>query len=457
MIASASPKEHQSFEHMPPVCHIRGRALLTDISLLAGYSYYASGVSLTPEFYQSLLDHSWRRSGSLLYRPNPRDSCCPHYSIRLDTDLFAPTKDQRQTVNRFNRHILGEKYIKEAARLYPRSREEAKKRDNTFDLVERIHEAEAAYLKPALEPSHKLTVELEDDSFTEEKYAVFENYQLKVHKEKPGDVSRRGFTRFLCTSPIEKRTETLASGQTRKLGSYHQCYRIDGKLVAIGVVDLLPDSVSSVYFLYHESIHKFAPGKLGALREIALAKELGYKWWYPGFYIHGCPKMRYKIDYMPQSILDPETLVWEPLDSRVLGILDKPYYMGISAALQAGLSSEEHDVDVPMAGAPSSNEQSMDSAADTPSMSDEDEDEDTDLFSKKMPGIPSLQAMMEVNLDNIPLRIPGIPRLHRTSDLVVWDTVQLDSGPSIKLVVAELVAALGVDLLGRFGIDFSRR
>lgn len=412
-------------------------------------------MSLTPEFYQLLLDHSWRRSGSLLYRPNPRDSCCPHYTIRLDSDLFAPTKDQRQTANRFSKHILGEKYVKDVARLYPRSRAETKKRDNTFDLLERIHEADAAYLKPDLEPAHKLTVELEDDSFTEEKYSVFENYQRNVHKEKPADISRRGFKRFLCTSPIRRRTETLDSGQTQKLGSHHQCYRIDGELVAVGVIDLLPQSVSAVYFFYHESIHKFAPGKLGALREISLAKEGGYKWWYPGFYIHGCPKMRYKIDYTPQFILDPETLGWEPLDSRVLSLLDKPYYVGISSALRSGLPPEEHDVGVPAAGAPSSNEQSMDTSADSATVSDDD-DEETDLFSKNMPGIPSLEEMMGVDLDDIPLRIHSDRVLHKMSDLVVWDTVQLDDGPSIKMVVAELVAAVGVDLLGWFGLDFSR-
>ena len=438
------------------------RTFLTNDVSFPGYSYYASAASLTPEFYQQLVDHSWRRSGTLLYRPNPRDSCCPHYSLRLDTALFAPTKDQRQTVNRFNKYILGEKYIKETARLYPRSRAEAKKRDNTFDLLERVHEAETAFLKPEPEPSHKLTVDLDDDSFTEEKYAVFENYQRKIHKEKPGEVSRRGFTRFLCSSPIKGRTETLENGETRRLGSVHQCYRIDGELVGVGVLDLLPHSVSAVYFFYHESIHKFAPGKFGALQEIALAKEFGYKWWYPGFYIHGCPKMRYKIDYSPQFILDPETLAWEPLDSRALAILDKPYYVGISRGLRDGLPSEESSADVAMetpsseatAASSTPEDQIMDTSEES---SVSDDDEETDLFSKNMPGIPSLEKMMEVDLDYIPLRISADGPVHMTSDLVMWENVELDKGPSIKLVVAELVAAVGVDLLGEFGLEFSRR
>lgn len=405
---------------------------------------------MTPEFYQSLLDRTWRRSGSLLYRPNPRDSCCPHYTIRLDTDLFAPTKDQRQTINRFNKHILGEKYAQESALLNPRSRAEARRRDNTFDFLERIHEAESAFLKPAPEPKHRLAIDLENDTFTEEKYSIFANYQMTVHKEKPTDVSRHGFTRFLCNSPIKRRTETLKSGETFRLGSFHQCYRIDGELVAVGVIDLLPGSVSSVYFFYHESIHKLCPGKLGALHEIALAKEAGYRWWYPGFYIHGCPKMRYKIDYTPQFILDPETLVWEPLDSRVLGILDGPHYQSLSQRSP----SEVHNTDTLTVAPSFSDEASTTASTDE---EDEDEDEDGDYFSKNVPGIPTLDTIKGVNLDNIPLRLDVNGPLHKTSDLVLWRDLEIDEGPSIKRVAAELVAAIGVELLGQFCLDFSRR
>ncbi len=185
-----------------------------------------------------------------------------------------------------------------------------RRRDTVFDLVERVHEAESALLKTPPEPAHKLVITLESNAFSEEKYAVFENYQRLVHKEPPSRVSRAGFTNFLCNSPVRRGTVTDPDGRQRELGSFHQCYRLDGVLVAVGVLDLLPDGVSAVYFLYHESVHKHSPGKMGALREIALARELGYKWWYPGYYIHSCPKMRYKMDYSPQHVLDPETLTW---------------------------------------------------------------------------------------------------------------------------------------------------
>ncbi len=216
------------------------------------------------------------------------NSCCAQYTVRLDASRFQATKDQRQCINRLNKHILGESYIKDAAILYPLSREQAKKRDTEFNLVERVQESEHSYLESTgkcsnkLKPAHKLEITLESNEFTEEKYSIFENYQRIVHHEGPKKISRRGFKNFLCDSPLP----TTHSADGKQYGSYHQCYRIDGELVAVGVLDLLPHCVSGVYFLYHESVHQYSFGKLGALREVAFAKDAGYQYWYPGFYIH---------------------------------------------------------------------------------------------------------------------------------------------------------------------------
>ena len=106
----------------------------------------------------------------------------------------------------------------------------------------------------------------------------------------------------------------VGSRQTQELGSFHQCYRLDGRLVAIGVLDLLPHAVSAVYFIYHQDFERFSFGKLSALREAALALEGQYEYYYMGFYIHSCQKMRYKAEFRPQHILDLETMRWRPLD-----------------------------------------------------------------------------------------------------------------------------------------------
>lgn len=170
---------------------------------------------------------------------------------------------------------------------------------------------------------------LESNAFTEEKYKLFEQYQRLVHKEAPSSISKGGFKRFLCETPIP---ETLRqhNGKAQKLGSYHQCYRLDGNLIAMGVLDLLPHAVSSVYLIYDVEYEKYSFGKLSALREALLAQEEGYGYYYMGFYIHSCKKMRYKNDYKPQFILDPDTNSWDRLDEEYLSRLDHEGFVSLS-------------------------------------------------------------------------------------------------------------------------------
>ena len=297
---------------------------------------------------------------------------------------------------------------------------------------------------------------LEHDNFTEEKYAVYDNYQKVIHKDAPEDRTRKGFKRFLCSSPLRRQVIESSDGKKRPVGSYHQCYRLDGKLVAIGILDLLPDCVSSVYFMYDESIHRFSPGKLAATREIALALEQGYKWWYPGYYIHSCVKMRYKMDFGPQSILDPVSLEWNPLDKTVLALLDKKPFVSLSEEAQrqnvSGTMQHESiitpndDADKKITG----------TERDTESEGDEDDEDDDfagSLFSSNMPGIAPASEVENLDLDHIALRGTSAFRLFKTSDLVGWDSGSIVGASSVKAMIAELVAAMGTDTVGSICID----
>ena len=83
-------------------------------------------------------------------------------------------------------------------------------------------------------------------------------------------------------------------------GSFHHQYRLNGKLIAVGVVDILNTCVSSVYFFYDPDYHFLNLGTYSAMREIELVRRLNrldkeIKWYYLGFYVHECRKMRYKV------------------------------------------------------------------------------------------------------------------------------------------------------------------
>lgn len=52
------------------------------------------------------------------------------------------------------------------------------------------------------------------------------------------------------------------------MGCWHMKYYLENQLIAVGVVDLLPQSVSSVYFFYDPDYKKYSLGVYGVLSEI---------------------------------------------------------------------------------------------------------------------------------------------------------------------------------------------
>lgn len=285
-----------------------------------------------------------------------------------------------------------------------------------FDLVTAIHESEYANLKRPPEPDHKFEVTLEPDNFTLEKYEVFKNYQHHVHKEAVSKISQDGFKRFLCDSPLQRTTRTV-NGKTQKLGSFHQCYRVDGRLVAMGVLDLLPHCVSGVYLIYHSDFEKWSFGKLSAMSEIALTLAGGYQYYYMGYYIPSCAKMRYKGKYKPSYILDPETYEWNPLDGEQQELLDKKPYVSMSRERRLKERSTNSEAD----SADDLAEYLLPSA---PEAGKAVEEEDMSLFDLKVPGLMTAEELEQGDfLDNINLKIKGLPRNVKTQ--VCTDTPKL--------------------------------
>lgn len=212
-----------------------------------------------------------------------------------------------------------------------------KQANSVFDLCRTVHESETQNTKSELETDHTFSVTLEPDSFTEEKYKLFQDYQHNVHHESLKEITRNGFKRFLCDSPLQRDTDD----PDKQLGSYHQCYRLDGRLIAMSVLDLLPHAVSGVYFIYHHDFEKWSMGKLSALREAALAEEAGYDFYYMGYYIHNCAKMKYKGTYKQQYVLDYKTLGWDPLNDAMRQLMDSGSAVSMSAEKQRIDDSKE--------------------------------------------------------------------------------------------------------------------
>ncbi|KAL5801099.1 hypothetical protein ACOSQ3_032731 [Xanthoceras sorbifolium] len=193
---------------------------------------------------------------------------------------------------------------------------------------------------------HRIQIRLKRSSFDPQEFALYRQYQIKVHKEKPDTVTENSYKRFLVETPL---VYVPPSGDGTVplcgFGSFHQQYLIDDKLVAVGVIDILPRCLSSKYLFWDPDYAFLSLGKYSALQEIGWVKENqahcpSLQYYYLGYYIHSCSKMRYKAAYRPSELLCPLRYQWVPYDNA-RPLLDRRSYVVLSdfASLQNGESS----------------------------------------------------------------------------------------------------------------------
>ncbi|KAH9603473.1 hypothetical protein KSS87_012549 [Heliosperma pusillum] len=181
----------------------------------------------------------------------------------------------------------------------------------------------------------KLEIHLNRSSFDPEEFALYRKYQTKVHNDDPDDVTESSYTRFLIETPLIYVPPTTDNTVPPcGFGSFHQQYRIDGRLIAVGVIDILPKCLSSKYLFWDPELAFLSLGKYSALQEISWVKEnQGYcpslEYYYLGYYIHSCPKMRYKAAYNPSELLCPRRYQWVRYD-LAKPLLDRTRYAVLS-------------------------------------------------------------------------------------------------------------------------------
>lgn len=300
-------------------------------------SFGALSQCLLVDDYLRMMHKGWRRSGKYLYKPTNFATCCPCYTIRLRVADFQISKSQRKVLKNMDR-FLNKKFTVVTERNSDgkgagpdahggESKNHNKKQKMTAGFKSQSSsvgkgEAHSNLAQEQTQEkfevdnnkigSERLTVETVDAECTDERFELYKKYQIQVHKDKPEDLTRNGFTRFLVESPLVSEERTDATGRTLSFGCKHQLYRLDGRLVAVGVIDLLPDGLSSVYTYYDPNDRELVLGKFTALKEIEFTKEVGLEYYYMGFYIHDCQKMRYKAEYKPSELLCGTSLEWFP-------------------------------------------------------------------------------------------------------------------------------------------------
>ncbi|CEF63878.1 Arginyl-tRNA--protein transferase 1 [Strongyloides ratti] len=324
-------------------------------------------IELSPLGYNIVMDRGWRRSGNYLYKPIMNKTCCPQYTIRLNLDKFELSKSHKKVLKNVKRYLeIGEcqtRKINEENIYLPikktknvsnietsqenieKSKKMSKKKNirreralqklkskgidiDEYQMERRKKEENrkktlANYIEEIknIEGKHKLQfrlVYIGSDSFKEtkqESYNVYKKYQEVIHKD--SNNSEANWHDFLCCGNIFKGFKNNGTSNIT-YGAYHYQYILNNNIIAVSVLDILPHLISAKYFYYDPQYSFLNLGTFSALHEIYFAQTLHatdpkLKYYYMGFYIHNCPKMRYKANFRPSELLCDQSYRWMDL------------------------------------------------------------------------------------------------------------------------------------------------
>jgi arginine-tRNA-protein transferase len=347
---------------------------------------------LTCQDYKSLVDRGWSRVGKYFYKPQNDKTCCPQYAISCDASSFVLSKSQKKTLLKFRKYLETDSLKDPPGNVISKKSHWSAKgrveKQNSLATTNKEHDDDKSIMvqstddpdllsgmptkgtekethlhaigrknsekrpkgqhnrksleefitvdSPMIGKAHRLDVNLvrssppslEFERMFEESYALYRKYQTVIHHREESDSEcRKNFTAGCVQSPlIPCRSSSLGPDY----GSYHCHYYLDGRLFMVGVVDILPGCLLSVYLFHDPDFRFLTPGTFSALYEIAYTRKLTrlipqLNRYYMDFYIHNTQKMKYKGNFSPSFLLCPETYQWQPIE-RCLVKLDQSKY-----------------------------------------------------------------------------------------------------------------------------------
>jgi arginine-tRNA-protein transferase len=83
-------------------------------------------------------------------------------------------------------------------------------------------------------------------------------------------------------------------------------YYVGHDLVGVGYVDVLPASLSAIYFFYEPDERWRSLGTYNVLNVVDQARQRRLPHVYLGYYVAGCRSMEYKATFRPNEVLGPD-------------------------------------------------------------------------------------------------------------------------------------------------------
>jgi len=146
--------------------------------------------------------------------------------------------------------------------------------------------------KRILKKSKDFKSYIQRPSVSHEHIKLFEKYHLYMKNKKEWDYS---------PTNIENYYNSFVRGYNDF--GYEVLYYFEEKLIAVDLIDILEDGISSIYFYYDPDFSSYSLGKLSLYKQIQYAKNAAKKWIYLGYYVKDCNSLSYKAEYKPYLTL----------------------------------------------------------------------------------------------------------------------------------------------------------
>lgn len=189
--------------------------------------------------YEELLERGWRRFGRLHFTPVCK-GCEKCVSMRILIDEFKLSKSNKRNLA---------------------------KNKNTKLVIKR-------------------------PSVTMEHLVLYDKYHQKMSEKKGWPYSQ--------IDPLEYKRSYVNGAYEY---GYEFLYFYDSRLIGVALVDILPNSISSIYCYYDHDFEYLSIGKFSILMQIKIAQNLNIPHIYLGYWIKDHQNMGYKEFYKPFEIL----------------------------------------------------------------------------------------------------------------------------------------------------------
>ncbi len=224
----------------------------------------------------------------------------------------------------FNKYIIQISKKQEKPILKDKNKKEIKKEQKEKYILDYFPEliSEPEIYLPL---KHNYTCELTDNisvQSDEERFKLYQKYQFAIHREIINDISHYNLNwgksilqkDKMIPLPNDLKNKTKHPEiYPNHYGSFNFIHRIDGKIVAVTVWDILPFSLESVYCYYDPDYSFLDLGVFTVIREIEYMKSFqklidnNFIYYTMGEFSQTCKKLKYKGNYFPTQIMDHYT------------------------------------------------------------------------------------------------------------------------------------------------------